>query len=130
MHGIDKEIEGYKTKLDLLIDKKNRLDLAMVTAYDEEKKFGLQQQVDGLEGEIKSLQERIKDLEQQIPATPATTPGPIPPSSPKQRPTPGPHQRWVPQRSPGLFEHFTPRPRAQRPCFAAISLQWIGAQPQ
>ncbi|HOY16953.1 MAG TPA: TIR domain-containing protein [Haliscomenobacter sp.] len=85
MHGIDKLIEGYKTKLDLLIDKKNRLDLAIVTAYDEEKKFGLQQQVDGLEGEIKTLQDRIRELEQQKPATPATTPRPNTPQVPQNK---------------------------------------------
>lgn len=85
MHGIDKEIEGLKTKLNLLIDKKNRLDLALVDAYDEEKKFALKRQVEGLENEIKAVRERIKDLEQQIQAGPVTPPKATTPQTPQNK---------------------------------------------
>jgi hypothetical protein len=67
MHGSNKELEGLQANLELLIDKKNRLAQALIIAYDEEKKFALQRQVQELETEIQKTRTQISALEQSKP---------------------------------------------------------------
>jgi hypothetical protein len=63
MHGLDQEIKGIKSQLDILIDKKIQLDISLVTAYDEEKKFALKRQVTELEEQIETLRGKLTALE-------------------------------------------------------------------
>ncbi len=63
MHGLEQEIKGIKSQLDLVIDKKNQLDVSLVTAYDEEKKFALKRQITELEEQIENLRGKLTALE-------------------------------------------------------------------
>jgi len=65
MYGIEQEIAGIKAQLDVLLEKKNQLNLSLVIAYDDEKKFGLRQQIKNLDIEIAALRQQLRDLEQQ-----------------------------------------------------------------
>ena len=65
MYGIEQEIAGIKAQLDVLLEKKNQLNLSLVIAYDDEKKFGLRQQIKNLDSEIAALRQQLRDLEQQ-----------------------------------------------------------------
>jgi hypothetical protein len=53
------EIESYKVRLDLLINKKNALQNDLVSAYDSEKKFALNNQIFDLEKQIDELKHKI-----------------------------------------------------------------------
>jgi uncharacterized coiled-coil protein SlyX len=68
MYGKEQEIASIKAQLDLLLDKKNQLSLSAITAYDEEKKFALKQQISELDLQVDALRERLQDLEQAAPA--------------------------------------------------------------
>lgn len=67
MYGKEQEIVSTKAQLDLLLDKKNQLSLSAITAYDEEKKFALKQQLKSLEAEIAALRQQLQELEQASP---------------------------------------------------------------
>ncbi len=84
MHGLEQETEGLKRTLDLLIEKKNQLSRALAIAYDEEKKFALQKQLQELEAEIKAIREQLEDLTRQGPpgATLPETPSGLSASKP------------------------------------------------
>jgi hypothetical protein len=66
MYGIDQELEGLKNTLGLLLEKKNRIQNALVIAYDEEKKFALQKQMDALEVEIFDTRKKLDSLSSPI----------------------------------------------------------------
>jgi len=53
------EIQGYKENLELMIRKKNALSKALITAYDEEKKIALEEQIKELEGNINELKNKL-----------------------------------------------------------------------
>lgn len=63
MYGKEQEIATIKAQLDLLLEKKSQLSLSAITAYDEEKKFALKQQIKGLEEDIADLRQQLRELE-------------------------------------------------------------------
>lgn len=62
MQGIEKEITGLEAYLDGLIDKRNRLQMASTLAYDEEKLFVLEKQVEKISNEINEVRKRIQTM--------------------------------------------------------------------
>ena len=67
MYGKEQEIKTIKAQLDLLLEKKSQLSLSAITAYDEEKKFALKQQIKGLEEDIAALRQQLRELEEPTP---------------------------------------------------------------
>jgi len=59
----EKEIEGLKSNLDLLVKKKNALSKSLITAYDEEKKFALEELIADLEKQIKELKLKLNIID-------------------------------------------------------------------
>jgi len=62
MQGIEKEINGLLAYLDGLIEKKNRLQAAILLAYDEEKLFILEKQVEKISKEVNEVRERLQKM--------------------------------------------------------------------
>lgn len=63
MHILNQEVEALKEELELNIDKRNNFAKVLITTYDEEKKFWLQQNIKQLECEIENLRQEITSLE-------------------------------------------------------------------
>lgn len=75
MYGKEQEIKTIKAQLDLLLEKKSQLSLSAITAYDEEKKFALKQQIKSLEEDIAALRQQLRELEEPSPPPIATPQG-------------------------------------------------------
>ncbi len=63
MYGTEQEIEGLKAAIRLWIEKKNYFEKKLPTAYDENKKFGLLQDIEDIDKEITKRRIKIDELE-------------------------------------------------------------------
>lgn len=70
MYKIENEITGLQSYLEGLIDKKNHLHEAILRAYDETKKFGLERELKDVEKEIEEVRVRINNIEAPAPIMP------------------------------------------------------------
>jgi len=61
-----KEIQGFQSLLDLVIEKRIFLEKELLTAYDGEKKFAIFQQIKTLEEQINSLKQKVSDEVQKV----------------------------------------------------------------
>ncbi|MFN0203256.1 MAG: hypothetical protein ACKVTZ_17140, partial [Bacteroidia bacterium] len=65
MYGIEKEIEGLKTQINTLIEKKNFLMNDLSIAYETEAKFSLKKKIEKIEDEINAHRIELAQKEQQ-----------------------------------------------------------------
>ena len=89
MYGIKEELKGLHDTLRLLIEKKNQLQEELALAYDAEKKFALQRQIEKTETELEALRVKATELEAKLAQTPpqAATPAATTPAAGRDAPT-------------------------------------------
>jgi internalin A len=66
MYGIKEELEGLHETLRLLIEKKNMLQQELAIAYDVEKKFALERQIEKIEKDLVGLRGKAGELETKM----------------------------------------------------------------
>jgi hypothetical protein len=64
-YGKDKEIEGIKKQIDLLVERKNFLGEELSTSSDASTRFSLRKQIEQLDKEIAELRKQLEEIENE-----------------------------------------------------------------